>query len=87
MNLPACPHDRKDCRFQHEYGVSTCMWSPIEYDRDGKPVDGGMNTSTQNIRCNTCGQSWTSSQTELEDAQGKRRVWTLKPQIPSAKSQ
>ena len=77
MKYPECPEQRKDCRFHYEVGIITCMWSPIEYDRGGKAVEGGMNRSTQSVRCNACGKRWSSSQTELEDAQGKPREWSL----------
>jgi hypothetical protein len=77
MKYPECPDKRTDCRFQSEGGMTTCMYSPLEYDRDGNAVGGGMNRSTQGVRCNACGKRWSSSQTELEDAQGKPREWSL----------
>jgi hypothetical protein len=55
--------------------MSTCMWSPLEYDREGRAVGGGLNRVTHSVRCNTCGKNFSSAQTELEDAQGKPREW------------
>ena len=75
MKYPDCPENREDCRFQNLGGSVTCMWSPIEYDREGRPVAGGDNFRNMGVQCNVCGKRWGSVQTELEDAQGKPRVW------------
>ena len=72
---PPCPKNGTECLFQYGPMMSTCMWSPILYDRDGKPVDGGRNHVTTNIRCATCGKSWISTRTELEIAQGVKPNW------------
>lgn len=77
MDFPKCPQQRTDCRFQIEGGSATCMHSPLIYDREGNAVGGGENRIVKSIGCNTCGCHWTSSQTELDDAQGKPREWIL----------
>ena len=77
MNYPDCPESRDDCRFQNLGGTRTLLYSPIVYDRDGKPVGGGSNRVTTAVRCNTCNQTWAKTQTELEIAQDKSAQWTL----------
>jgi len=75
MNYPACPENRSDCRFARTGRTCTLMWSPIQYDREGRPVAGGGNRVTEGIECMQCGKQWYSAQTELEDAQGVERKW------------
>lgn len=73
---PACPTNQSaTCRFVDGPMLSTCMWSPIVRDREGKPVDGGRNIMTAQVSCQTCRKHWKSSQTELAVAQGEPREW------------
>jgi hypothetical protein len=55
------------------------MNSPIEYDRGGKPLGGGLNLVTNSVTCSACGESWTETRTELERAQRKQPDWVLAP--------
>lgn len=80
MNYPDCPDRRKDCRFERLGGAKTMMYSPIIYNREGKPVGGGANVCTYGIRCGTCGKFFTARQTDLETAQGKPRNWECQKQ-------
>jgi len=57
--------------------MSTMMYSPLVWDRDGNPVEGGGNHVSKGICCTTCGRHWSSIQTELQEAQGKPREWKL----------
>jgi hypothetical protein len=72
---PECPDGRADCRFRDGGGISTSMYSPIEYDRSGVPVAGGMNRTTWNISCSVCQKRWHETRSDLERAQGKLRTW------------
>lgn len=74
MNYPNSNCDSK-CQFVSMGGSITTMYSPIVYDKDGKPVGGGSNIVTSMIRCQTCSRVWISRQTELEKAQGKPIEW------------
>lgn len=73
MQYPEC--QRTDCRFVRGYSISTAMHSPIQYDRDGRPVGGGMNTTTTEMQCLTCGRMWAEKRTDLEMAQGVPPKW------------
>lgn len=55
------------------------MNSPIEYDRGGKPLGGGLNLVTNSVTCSACGESWTETRTDLECAQGKPAKWRPEP--------
>lgn len=86
MTYPDCPNTRhdpirmsSDCRFIDEGSISTCMHSPIEYDRDGKPISGGLNRVTSSLSCSVCGRKWIETRTELERAQGKPATWAIAP--------
>jgi hypothetical protein len=74
MKYPDCDKP-SECRFSDRGGSVTLMYSPISYDRDGRPVSGGSNKVNKCLRCDACGKYWTSQQTELEDAQGVERKW------------
>lgn len=79
MDYPECPQGRpNECRFQSLSGMSTLMHSPLEFDRSGKVVGGGANTLTRGVQCNACGNSFTSTATEFDDATGKPRVWEIR---------
>jgi len=75
---PACPDGRKDCRFSYE-GMTTLIHSPIQYDREGNPVGGGVNRVDKVAKCSVCRRVWISRQSELEDTQGKVREWNDSP--------
>lgn len=72
MKTPECPHKQTDCRFSFGAGVMTLMYSDV----NGKPTSGGRNQITDSVKYNICGSKWISTQTELEDAQGKERTWS-----------
>lgn len=79
QNFPTdCPNGEtcNDCRFTSGSSFSTCMYSPIVYDKTGAIVGGGSNTTTSHISCQTCGVSWISRQTDLDRALGKDKVWS-----------
>ena len=76
---PPCEDAGKDCRFISGVSHTTCLHSPLEYNREGQPVGGGRNTLTKILHCTTCNSNWVSKATEMEDLVGKARVWTLKP--------
>lgn len=57
--------------------MSTCMYSQIQYDRDGNAVGGGRNHNTENISCSVCGKNWIGHYTDLEKAQAKPIEWSL----------
>lgn len=65
MIYPKC-EGTDDCRFEHEGEQSTLMYSPITYDREGKPVGGGRNKITKYIRCNRHGRNFHCTMTEFE---------------------
>lgn len=73
---PKCPDGREDCRFSGGRAITTLMNSPIEYDRAGRPVSGGVNTVTQYVGCVRCGREWSAKNTELELAQGVEKKWS-----------
>ena len=75
MSYPECKDGRTDCRFRRHGGFRTAMWSPIEYDREGKAVGGGGNRRSSEISCPACGRRWGESRTELEIAQGVKPAW------------
>lgn len=75
MNYPDCPDKRTDCRFAEVRNMETMIHSPIEYNREGQPVGGGMNIITTTILCRECGNFWKCTQTELEKAQGVPPQW------------
>lgn len=75
MSYPKCKDNRTDCRFAHNGGFSTAMWSPIQYDRSGKAVAGGANQRSCEISCSVCGRRWAETRTELEAAQGVNPTW------------
>lgn len=75
MTYPPCPFMRDDCRFVSEGGMTTCIHSPLVYDRGGRPVAGGSNTVQGTTRCLACGKRFLSSQTELARAQGQPPEW------------
>lgn len=77
MRYPECPNGRADCRFQEHGGFSTCMYSPIERDRSGNAVSGGMNSRSREVSCSVCGKRWSETRTELEAAQGVAPTWVL----------
>lgn len=82
MIYPECPDRREDCRFQEHGGVSACMYSPIERDRNGNAVGGGMNSRSREASCSVCGKRWIETRTELEAAQGVKLDW--EPIMPNA---
>lgn len=75
---PDCPTKRIDCMFYDTIGTSTCMHSPIMYNREGKAVGGGLNTVTRQVSCSMCCNDWSATSTELDLAQGKPIVWRMK---------
>lgn len=77
MEYPSCPDNREDCRFTHEGGGSTMMYSPISYDRKGNPVGGGANRVSKAVQCNKCRKRWMCERTELEEAQGVNLNWEI----------
>ena len=77
MNSPACPDQRTDCRFSQTGETSTAMNSPVQFDRSGVPVAGGLNTVAVTVKCHACGREWACSQTELAWAQGAEPNWIL----------
>lgn len=74
MNYPDCNEPNK-CIFTHRGGSKTIMYSPIYYDRTGKPVGGGANHVEMCIRCDACTKDWISKQTEFDDVCGRLREW------------
>ena len=75
-NLPACPTGEEEkCAFYHSPSCQTLLFSPVAYNRAGEPIGGGGNAVSQIVRCESCGKSWRSVQSELEDAKGIKRVW------------
>lgn len=76
--FPECPDARSDCRFIQVSASETTLDSPLEYDRSGAPVGGGMNTVAAQFRCQACGRDWVCSQTELAWARGDQPTWSLK---------
>lgn len=78
MNYPDCPNNTPDkCRFENQGGTVTLMHCPVLRDRQGNAVGGGSNVRTCGLTCWQCNNRWGSHATELEDAQGKPRQWTL----------
>lgn len=73
--FPDCPDGRQDCRFIDAGNTSTTMHSPVQFDRSGAPVGGGMNTIAQQVQCTQCGRSWACSQSELAWARGDDAKW------------
>jgi len=71
MKYPKCSNCEDGGRFIHLGEMCTAMYSPIVYDSDGNPVDGGANRRSMTIKCLGCGSSWIAAGTELEFAQGK----------------
>lgn len=79
MMFPACPDLRVDCRFSEAGQSSTALDSPVQYDRAGTPVAGGLNTVAVELQCGACGRRWACSQTELAWTQGVDGPWELLP--------
>jgi hypothetical protein len=75
MNYPDCPDSRSDCRFVSLGASMTLMYSPIVYDKDGKPVGGGANRITSMVECRSCGKFFISNQTELQRRLKEPRNW------------
>lgn len=84
MKLPICEKCGNKARYQDLGGFVTLMYSPLVYNKEGKPVGGGSNTRKLGIKCVNCGSIWKSHQTELEDAQGKQRTWELVEDLRSS---
>lgn len=55
------------------------MYSPIVYDRQGKPVGGGANIHETTVECQTCRRRWCATASELEIHRGDERAWQLQP--------
>ena len=76
MNYPTCPNNTSElCRFVHQSGSMTEMYSPVVYDRYGAAVAGGGNIVEKSVECIACRKNWISRAEELEDLQGIDRVW------------
>jgi hypothetical protein len=74
---PKCPEDRDDCLFIDGIRNTSCLHSPIVYNRKGEPVGGGANVSTHLLHCTICQRNWTCKQTQLEELQNKPRQWDV----------
>lgn len=74
---PKCPDSREDCLFLDGVKNSTCLHSPLVYNRKGEPVAGGSNVSTRLLHCTVCQTNWVAKQSDLEAAQGKPLKWEL----------
>lgn len=77
MTPPTCPDQRTDCRFSQSGESSTKLDSPVQYDRSGNAVAGGLNTIAVTVRCHACGREWACSQEELAWAQNAEPEWRL----------
>jgi hypothetical protein len=53
------------------------MHSPIIYNRNHEPVDGGRNVHTKVLSCLTCNHHWICRQTELEELRGDVPKWDI----------
>lgn len=73
---PKCPESRNDdCRFLEGTRSTTCLHSPLIYNRKGEAVGGGANVSTKILHCTACGQNWSCSQSDLDAVKGIKPVW------------
>lgn len=78
MSYPDCPNNTPDkCAFHRGGGISTCMSSPVLYNRKGEAVGGGANHNSRSLSCGVCYKRWTCGYTDLEAAQGKKIEWEL----------
>lgn len=78
MNYPKCQGERDTaCRFVSGIRSSTAMHSPIVYNRNHEPVDGGRNVHTKVLSCMTCNHHWICRQTELEELRGDIPKWDI----------
>lgn len=55
---PGCSRD--DCRLTPNGPETTTMaYYPSVWDKQGNNLNPDMNTTSKNLRCLTCGKSWT----------------------------
>ena len=58
MNLPACKDG--DCRFTSSGGMTTCMYYPPVYNKEGINLNPDMNSTVATVSCTTCKKNWNS---------------------------
>lgn len=76
MSYPECKTGNNDCRFVSDNSVTrTCMYSPIERDRNGNPIGGGRNITTRQLNCMACGGRWTKQYTDMQCELGQIPGW------------
>ena len=55
------PNCEKDCRFQHGMSMTTAMYFPPVYDKQGNNLNPDGNTTSCDVTCSTCNKKWNSS--------------------------
>lgn len=52
----------KDCRFQEDgFTVTTCMYFPPVYDKNGNNTNPDGNTTSGKLKCTVCNRRWSFS--------------------------
>lgn len=74
---PDCPEELESCSFIQGVTRSTCLHSPIAYNRRGEPVSGGTNVHTEALHCTHCNRTWHRKRSDLEIAKGISPDWKL----------
>ena len=50
-----------ECRFTHGMSMSTMMYYPPVYDKNGFNINPDMNTTFTPIECGVCNRKWNAS--------------------------
>ena len=48
----------KECRIQFGHSMTTCMYYPPIYDKNGMNINPDANITSGDCRCTTCGKTW-----------------------------
>jgi hypothetical protein len=51
----------KECRFTTGMSMTTAMYFPPVYDKNGENLNPDGNITSQSVMCNTCKKKWTAS--------------------------
>jgi len=55
---PSC---KLECKFSTSFGMTTAMYCPPVYDKDGTNLNTDMNITSTTVDCSVCNKSWSSS--------------------------
>lgn len=60
FNNPNPNCERNDCRFTQGVSMTTDMYYPPIYDKNGVNTNPDGNLSNSSVQCSTCGKKWES---------------------------